>query len=422
MKVCVLGAGVIGLSTAWELAERGHEVVIVDRHRDPAAETSFANGAQLSYSFVAPLASPDTLAKLPGLMLSSAAPIRIRPTYDPAFILWGLGFLAACNNRMVAETTRAQLALGALSRTVLMELTQREGLSYGLRTAGKLVVHRKRKGFESAKLQVERQAKDAGNEQKILTADACLALEPSLKMKPDELVGGIYTDSEQVGDCRLFCNDLVVRLRRRNNVVWQLGTHIRGLVVRSGKVCAVDTSQGEIEADNVVLALGAGAPQIARQAGFRLPIYPMKGYSITARPSPGSIPLRHSVTDFDRKIVYAPLSEDGAEVVRVAGIADLVGFDRRVDERRLAVMTRQAADTVNIDLESDVRPWAGLRPATPDSRPIVGRSPLSNLFLNTGHGALGWTMACGSARLTAELISDEAPSVGPDWFALDRVA
>ncbi|WP_352723935.1 FAD-dependent oxidoreductase [Mesorhizobium sp. M0222] len=128
----------------------------------------------------------------------------------------------------------------------------------------------------------------------------------------------------------------------------------------------------------------------------------MKGYSITARPSPGSTPLRHSVTDLDRKIVYALLPEDGADVVRVAGIAYLVGCDRRVDERRLAVMTRQAADTVSLDLESDVRPWAGLRPPTPDSRPIIGRSPLSNFVLNTGHGALGWTMACGSTRLTAQ--------------------
>ena len=422
MRVCVLGAGVIGLTTAWELVERGHEVTILDRRREPGAETSFANGAQLSYSFVAPLAAPDTLVKLPSLIFSSAAPIRIRPTYDPDFIRWGLNFLAVCNNRMVGETTRAQLALGALSRAVLTDLTQRQALSFGLRTAGKLVLHRKAKGFEAAKHQVELQAEDGGNEQAVLSAASCLAMEPSLKLKEDELAGGVYTPSEQVGDCRLFCEDLAERLRRRNNVHWQLGTHVRGMVVRDNRVQAVDTSQGPVDTDLAVLALGAGAPHFARKAGFRLPIYPMKGYSITARPEPGAEPLHHSVTDLDRKIVYAPLREEGADVVRVAGIADLVGFDRRVDERRLSSITCQAADTLRLDLESDVRPWAGLRPATPDSRPIIGWSPVSNMFLNTGHGALGWTLACGSARLSAQLISNEQPGVNPDWFALGRKA
>lgn len=420
MRVCVLGAGVIGLTTAWELAERGYDVTILDRRREPGAETSFANGAQLSYSFVAPLAAPETLVKLPSLIFSTAAPIRIRPTYDPDFIRWGLGFIRACNDRMVAETTKAQLALGALSRSVLTDLAQRQSLSFGLRTAGKLVLHRKEKNFEAAKTQVRRQNASGGSEQEVLSSSQCLALEPSLRLKANELAGGVYTPSEQVGDCRLFCEDLADRLRQRNNVRWQLGTHVRGLVVHEGRVRAVDTSQGEIDTDLVVLALGAGAPHFARQSGFRLPIYPMKGYSITARPEPGTEALRHSVTDLDRKIVYAPLREDGADVVRVAGIADLVGFDRRVDERRLAGMTRQAANTLKLDLESDVRPWAGLRPATPDSRPIIGWSPVANMFLNTGHGALGWTLACGSARLSAQMIAKEQASVDPSWFAFDR--
>ncbi|MDP4027333.1 FAD-dependent oxidoreductase [Methylobacterium sp. NEAU 140] len=187
---------------AEELAERGYDVTIVDRRREPAAETSFANGAQLSYAFVAPLASPETLAMLPGLLLSSGAPIRIRPTYDPAFIRWGLRFLAACNTRSVEATTRAQLALAALSRTVLADLAQREALAFGLRTAGKLVVYRKAESFEAAKVQAQRQAQAAGSEQEVLSAIACLALEPSLMIKPDTLAGGIHTPSEQVGDCR----------------------------------------------------------------------------------------------------------------------------------------------------------------------------------------------------------------------------
>lgn len=420
MRVSVLGAGVIGLTTAWELAERGYAVTLVDRRNEPAAETSYANGAQLSYEYVAPLASPDTLRKLPGLLLSHAAPIRVRPTYDPDFLRWGWRFLAACTAPMVEETTRAQLALAALSRAVLGELAQEQALSFGLRSAGKLILHRKADGLAAAKRQLHHRADQDGGTQRLLAPADCLALEPGLRLRPDDLAGGIYTPGEQVGDCRLFCEALGARLRRRNSVRWQLGTHVRGLAVREGRVRALDTSQGEIETDLVVLALGAEAPRFARSLGFRLPIYPMKGYSITARPAPGAPALQHSVTDFDRKIVYAPLSEEGAPVVRVAGIADLVGFDRRVDARRLARMTRQAGDTLDLDLESDVRPWAGLRPATPDSRPIIGWSPLPNLFLNVGHGALGWTLACGSARLAAQLITNVEPSVSPGWFGLAR--
>jgi D-amino-acid dehydrogenase len=416
MRVCILGAGVIGLTTAWELLQRGYEVTVVDRNRDPGAEASFANGAQLSYSYVAPLASPETLRMLPRLLLSHPAAIRIRPTYDPELIRWSWSFLAACSTRMVEETTRAQLALAALSRGVLAELAEGQALFFSLRTAGKLVLHRKGKSLDAAKRQVERQ--NAGGGQEVLSPADCLAMEPSLKLREAEVAGGIYTASEQVGDCRLFCEELADRLRRHGSVCWQLGTHVRGLVVRDGRVRALDTSQGQFATDRVVLALGAEAPRFARQADFRLPIYPMKGYSITARLAPGAEPLRHSVTDFDRRVVYATLCENGSAVVRMAGIADLVGFDRRVDAKRLATMTRQAADTLALDLESDIRPWAGLRPATPNSRPIIGWSPLPNLFLNTGHGALGWTLACGSARLAAEIITASPPSVRPDWFSL----
>jgi D-amino-acid dehydrogenase len=406
--------------TAWELAERGFQVTVVDRRHEPAAEASFANGAQLSYSYVAPLASPETLRKLPGLLLSHTAPIRIRPSVDPEFIRWGLAFLAACNDDMVHETTRAQLALAALSRDVLASLTAAQRLSFGLRTAGKLVIHRKAATFDGARRQAERQVNGDGDMQQVLSPTECLETEPSLRLAAHDLAGGVYTASDQVGDCRTFCHDLAERLRRRNCVSWQLGTHVRDLVRDGDAVRAVDTSQGEIEADVVVMALGAEAPRFASRAGFRLPIYPMKGYSITARLAPGAAGLNHSVTDFDRKIVYAPLREGSEDVIRVAGIADLVGFDNRVDGRRLATVTRHAADTLDLDLESDLRPWTGLRPTTPDSRPIIGWSPLQNLFLNAGHGALGWTLACGSGRLAAEMITGAPPSVRPDWFALGR--
>lgn len=419
MKVVILGAGVIGLTTAWEMAERGCDVTLVDRRRECAAETSFANGAQLSYSFVAPFASPDTLRKLGSLLLTSAGPVRIRPVPDPHFIEWAVQFLAACSDAAVAETTKAQLALSSMSRARLSELARQEALSFGHRVAGKLVFYRNADGFAAAKQQVERQALD-GSEQTVLSAAECLELEPSLRLSHDALAGGVYTPSEEVGDCLRFCRELATRLARRSNVSFELGFHARRLIVSNDRVVGVAGSQGDLPADVVVVALGANAAQFVREAGIRLPIYPMKGYSITARAAPKAAALRHSVTDFDRKLVFAPLEEDGQPVVRVAGIADLVGMDKTIRPRRLDALLTQASQTLDLDLESDCRPWAGLRPATPDSRPIIDWAPLKNLFLNVGHGALGWTLACGSARLAAELILGHSPSIRAEWFELSR--
>ena len=420
MQVCVLGAGVIGLTTAWELSVRGFDVSIVDRQPEPGVGASFSNGAQLSYSYVAPFASPETLRKLPRMLLSRRGPVRILPTHDPDFLRWGAAFVAAANDAMVQETTLAQLALAELSRTVLAELAAHESLSFGLRTAGKLVIYRKRAAFDAARRQVQLQTSFGGRSQRVLSASECLELAPGLLLSPSQLAGGVYSAEDQVGDCFEFCRELAARLRGRSNVSWHLGAHARGFVKSGDTIRAVDTSRGTVEADLLILALGSEAPRFARKAGFHLPVWPMKGYSITAAPAPGAPPLGLSITDFDRKVVYAPLRANGHDVVRVAGIADLVGFDYAVDRKRVATLIRHASETLPLDLESEVRPWAGLRPATPDSRPIVGWSPIRNLFLNTGHGALGWTLACGSAKLAAQMIAGDMPSVRPEWFAHGR--
>lgn len=413
MKICILGAGVIGLTTAWELAERGHEVVILDRQRRPGAETSFANAAQLAYTYVSPLASPDLLRKLPSLLLDPAAPMRIRPSLDPAFLRWGFVFLAACTTRKERATTAAMLSLAASSRDVLTGLAAAQNLEFGLRTAGKLVLYRKAEPFESARRQ-------AAPGQQVLAGVDCLALEPSLKLTPRDIAGGIFSPGDQLGDCHAFCGELAERLRRRNAVTWQMGTQVRRPILSDGRLRAVATDAGEIAADLFVLSFGPESQRFARGAGFRLPIYPMKGYSITARPAAGAAALNHSVTDFDRKMAYAPLQQGGADVVRATGGADLIGLDRGLDAKRLALFTRHASEMLALDLDSDVSPWAGLRPSTPDGRPIIGPSPLRGLFLNTGHGSLGWTLACGAARLAAELIDGVVPSVEPGWFALER--
>lgn len=412
MKVLVLGAGVIGLTTAWALTEAGCDVTVVDRNGAPGGDASVGNGAQLSYNFVAPFASPETLRHLPALLLGRDSPTRMRPGADPAFARWATAFLRQCTSAAVRRTTAAQLALAALSRAEMERLSGALPLDFGLRVAGKLVVYRSAGAFADARRQVERQA-GLGSEQLVLDGGECLRQEPGLRIPARALAGGVFTPSEQVGDCALFCRDLAGVLRARNTVAWQMGEAAAPLV-RGGRLCGVRVGAEEIEAEVTVLCLGAGAAAFGRAAGVSLPIVPMKGYSLTLLPR---TPLQHSVTDAARKIVYAPLPGPS---IRVAGIADFVGHDRGLDERRLGSLIRAAAETMDADMGGEVHPWAGLRPVTPDSRPLIGPSALPGLFLNTGHGGLGWTLAAGSARLAVDVLLGRAAAVEPGWFAPGR--
>ena len=419
MKICVLGAGVIGLTTAWCLTEAGHDVIIVDRHASTAKEASAANGGQLSYAFVAPLASPATLKKLPSLLLSPNSPMRIRAGLDPALISWGARFLLACRPAAMRETVSAQLALAALSRSELALMTQTLQLSFGLRTAGKLVVYRSAREFNAACRAAAATGEKDG--QQVLTAAECLALEPALQLDAGELAGGIFTASEQVGDCAAFCAALSFRLRQRSNVEWLLDTSIIGPVRSGGRLVAIDTGKGLVQADHFVLCMGAASGAFAKACGFYLPIYPLKGYSITLSPAPDARVLRHSVTDMERKLVFAPLARGGRAAIRIAGIADLES-GTTLHAGRVDILRRASTELLGIEAAGDIEPWCGLRPTTPDSRPIIGWSPLDGLFINSGHGMLGWTLACGSARLTADMIERKRSAPETGAFALRRAA
>lgn len=421
MKICVLGAGVIGLTTAWRLAEAGHDVIVVDRHVSTGADASAANGGQLSYAFVAPLASPALLLKLPSLLMSRGSPVRIRASLDPALVAWGARFLLACRSAAMSETIAAQLALAALSRNELAQLSQELGLAFGLRTAGKLVVFRTRKEFDAARSVISPNG-DREDEQQVLTPAECLAMEPALKLDARDLAGGIYTASEQLGDCAAFCAELTSRMKRHRNIEWLLGTPVLGPVRSGGRLFAVETTKGRVSADRFVLCMGAASRAFARACGFYLPIYPLKGYSITLTPPADARTLSRSITDMERKLVFAPLTVGGRPAVRVAGIADLDSDDARMDFGRIDVLRRASAELLGLDAAGDIQPWCGLRPMTPDSRPIIGWSPLDGLFINSGHGMLGWTLACGSARLTADLMDRKPSAIEGGAFALHRAA
>jgi D-amino-acid dehydrogenase len=423
MHVCVVGAGVVGLTTAYMLVRKGHNVTLIDRAHSVGLGTSYANGAQLSYSYVAPLASRELLAKLPFLFLSPSSPMKLRVRQDRSVVSWALAFLRECNDRSVSVSTAALLALAAHSKEMLEMVAGECKLKFGFREAGKLVLYRSERSFVSARKQAELQASIVGDndQQVVLSAEECLEKEPTLLLQRKDLAGGIYTTTEQVGDCHAFCDALFGKLQANTRFASQLGVQMRSTIMHNNTITAIHTSQGDIVADAYVLANGTAAAAFARQINLDVKIYPLKGYSITARRALDTVPLKHSITDFDRKIVFAPLQRELGQVIRVAGIADLDGHTDALNRRRLTQLVSQTRDVIALDLEADYQPWVGLRPATPDSRPILGASSIKNLFLNVGHGALGWTLACGSASVVAEAIDGNSiASLQRNWFSLNR--
>ncbi|WP_431856103.1 D-amino acid dehydrogenase [Azospirillum sp.] len=419
MRVAVLGAGVVGLTTAWCLADDGHEVVVIDRGDGPAAGASRANGAQLSFSYVAPLAAPSVIAKLPALILERESPLRLYPQLDPQLWAWCARFLAACTKQQAAETTVRLLTLSFYSRRVLDDLLRREAIAFHHAHAGKLVVYSDAESLSGARAQLEFQ-KTLGCEQDLLDAEGCLAVEPALHHVRDRLVGGVFTRSDSAGDCKRFCDELAERIERRApGSEFRFNTAIQGLEVAGKRVRAVRTDKGPVEADAVVLALGVGSRHLARSLGFDVPIYPLKGYSITVPIGRDDAAPRVSVTDSLHKIVYARLGDR----LRAAGIADLAGHDESIDRTRLALLVERARATFpEAGDYADASPWAGLRPATPRGTPILGRSPLDNLFLNVGHGALGFTLAAGAARAVADIVGGRTPATPLNGLTLDSLA
>jgi D-amino-acid dehydrogenase len=424
MRIAILGAGVAGLSSAYYLARDGHQVMVVEKSSGVALHTSYANGAQLSYSYVAPLAGPGVLPKIPPWLLRRDSPLRFYPALDAHQWRWLLEFVLACNQQQSDQTTRRLLELSFYSRALMHAFVQEEpGIEFAYARGGKLVVFSDQAGFDSARRLLDYQ-RSLGCEQDALDRAQCLALEPALTDPASSLgrrlVGGIHTPSEEVGDCYRFCVGMEQRLRAMG-VQFELNTEILRLESMGGKVKGVVTREGLIAADHYVLALGAQSMFLARQLGLRLPIYPLKGYSLTL--PAGKMSPRISITDFKRKVVYAPLAEPGGDELRVAGMADIAGYKERIDPVRLHQLfeeSRQAfPNATDYSRGPDaMQPWTGLRPATPKGTPLLGKTPYANLSLNCGHGALGWTLALGSARAVADVIKGAAPQVRMENFAL----
>lgn len=408
MQVCVLGAGIVGLATAYELHQRGMEVTVIDQAQ-PGMGASGGNGAQLSYSYVQPLANAGLWAQLPELLLSPSSPLKMRPQWDVHQWRWGLAFLRACNRRTSERSTHQLLTLAALSRQRFDAMRQAEQLECDFSSTGKLVLYSTAAGFAAARKQMELQ-RAWGTEQEAISPEQCAHIEPALQHYQGQIAGAIYTPSECAADCLQVCQGLHALLAERG-VRFLLGTRVESFARTGQRIDAVHTSAGAVRAQEFVLALGSASHHAARQLGFGLPIYPLKGYSITldtvesaGATSAAGLAPRVNVTDAARKVVFARIGNR----LRVAGMAELVGHDSTIHPDRIESLCEATrAVFPGCSHFDELRPWTGLRPATPTGVPLVGRhaSGPTNLRLNTGHGALGFTLAFGTAAQVAEEIA-----------------
>lgn len=415
MKHCVvIGGGVVGLTTAWALLERGHAVTLVEREAEVAQGASRANGGQLSYRYVSPLADAGVPLKALRWLFDPDGPLRFKPDGSWAQWHWLIDFLRNCRGPVNRRMTERLLALGAYSQSSFARLQAEAGLggaAIALRAPGKLVVYRKPAEFARVAARV-----NGGGVEQALSHDDCVALEPALADTEATLAGGIFTPGEAVADCHAFCTELHARLCRHAGFRGRLGAPVGGFLRDAqGRVAGVRTAAGEVGAEAVVLAAGLHSRALAAGVGVALPIYPLKGYSLTAPIGPAHRPPEVSVTDFEKKILYARI---GGEL-RVAAMVDLVGDDARLDPGRLASLQRSVRATFPHAADYDrATPWAGLRPATPSGAPIVGASGVPGLWLNVGHGALGFTFSFATANIVAELVSGQESPLPLDGLGL----
>jgi D-amino-acid dehydrogenase len=414
MHVCVIGAGVVGLSAAYFPQAEGHSVTVVDRGAHAATGASRGNGAQLSYSYVAPLADATVPPKLLSLLLARDSPLKFHPQLDPAQWSWGLAFLRLANTAAARTTTAALLQLAELSREFIEPLIEGEGIDCAFTRSGKLVLYPDAPSFAAARAQVAFQA-TLGSEQRELSTEECIQREPALAPYVKRIVGGIWTESDAAADCGAFCDRLTHLLAGRG-VEFAFNRTVERLDIEAGSVRAVITAgdgAAPLRADAYVLAAGAESAELAASARLPLPIYPLKGYSITVKPLDAPLP-RVSITDTHRKVVFAPLGDR----VRVAGFVEIGGDATSIPPARIGALLEAAREVLGYHaVDGDLRSWAGLRPSTPSGRPIIGRSAVANLYLNVGQGALGWTLAAGSARLVCDAIAGRPPTIDAAPFA-----
>jgi D-amino-acid dehydrogenase len=415
MRVIVLGAGVIGVTTAYYLAKAGAEVLVLDRQAGPGMETSFANAGELSYGMTSPWAAPGIPAKAVRWLFMRHRPLFIWPMLSPRMWWWGAQMLANCNEAAYARNKGRMVRISNYSRDMMTELVAAEDLSFDLRQQGTLQLFRTSKQLKASKADQEvLAAYDSPFE--LLDPEGCVAVEPGLALVREKFVGGLRLTADRTGDCRMFTLALAERAAAMG-VSFRYGTTIHRFGMHGDRITGVETGQGGETADAYVCALGPYAPQLLRSVGIWLPIYPVKGYSITLPVTDDALAPQSTIMDETHKVAITRLGDR----IRVAGQAEIIGYSRRLG--------RTATDTVR-HVVSDLFPrggdvgraegWTGLRPMTPDGTPVIGPTRYPNLFLNTGHGTLGWTMACGSGRAVADAVLGQTAEISFDGLTAAR--
>lgn len=414
MKILVLGSGLLGVTSAYALAKRGYEVTVIDRKATCGAETSFANGGQLSYSHAEPWANPTVIPKLPKYILDPDSPLVLRPRADWAMTKWGLQFLRNCSNKRALINCVNILRLGLYSREEMAKLRADTNIEFDFSARGILHIFSDDKSFDHAKHHNEFQARFGGDE-RVLTCEETLAMEPALQSTERKIIGGIHAHMDESGDAYLFCNALMKYIVERYNVKFLCNVTAESIAREGNRITAVKTDQGDMTADGFVMAMGSYSPLLLKPLGIDLPIYPMKGYSITL---PANDHCPHmSLTDGTYKIVFSRLGNR----LRIAGTAEFAGHDQSVRESRIKPIIKAASGLLpKADWNAQIDRWACLRPSTPDGPPIIGKTPYFNLFLNTGHGTLGWTQAAGSATLLADIMDNKPPAIITAGLTMER--
>ena len=411
MKVIVLGAGLLGVTSAYFLRQQGHDVTVIDRQATPAAETSFANGGQISVSHAEPWANPSAPIKVLKWLGREDAPLLFRIRADMRQWLWGLQFLRECTPARTRHNIAQIVRLGTYSRDMLQALRRDIGIEYDERTQGILHFYTSQKEFDGAEGPAA-QMRELGCDRRVISADEAVRLEPALRHIRPRLAGATYTAEDESGDANRFARELVARCEA-DGVQFLMSHTVTALREAGGRIDHVEATDAEgrfqrVRGDAYVLAMGSLSPLYAAPLGIRLPIYPAKGYSDTLPVKDESMAHQVSLTDDEYKLVFSRLGKR----LRIAGTAELNGYDRDLNRVRCEAIVRRteelfpgAGDTEQAQF------WTGLRPATPSNVPIIGRSKLPNLYLNTGHGTLGWTHSCGSGKSIARIVSGLQPEV-----------
>jgi len=415
MKVLVLGSGVIGVASAYQLALAGHEVTVVDRQPAAALETSYANAGEVSPGYSAPWAGPGVPIKAVKWLLMHHRPLVIRPNIDMNLVRWGLAMLRNCTSERYEVNKSRMVRLAEYSRDCLKELRAQTGIQYDERMQGTLQLFRTQAQLDGTAADIAI-LKRYGVGFELLDRDGCIRHEPALAQVRDKFVGGLLLPGDETGDCFKFTQNLAA-LAVQRDVQFRYGTHIQQLQTAGGRMEGVLTDGGLLKADAYLVALGSYSPLLLKGIGIRIPVYPVKGYSITVPITDATGAPESTVMDETHKVAVTRLGDR----IRVGGTAELAGYTLQLHDAR-----RQTLEHVVTDLfprggdVSRAEFWCGLRPMTPDGTPVVGATRLPNLYLATGHGTLGWTMSAGTGRVMADIISGRAPGIDMSGLTVDR--